>query len=170
MLKLPTLTKSSQHLATGHRCQGGFSLIEVLVAVIVLSIGLLGISGIQLIGLKYNDSAYLRTQASLFAYDIMDRMRANRAAAIAGNYDKALSAFDPLAAVPGTSAPVAQSDLYDWYRKLNSELRASGAIDCNNAGICTITVQWDDRRAEEKRDDTRNPNEYLKQVVVAGQL
>lgn len=57
--------------------QQGFTLVEVLVAIVVLSIGLLGLAGLQATGLRNNHSAYLRTQATLQAYDIIDRMRAN---------------------------------------------------------------------------------------------
>ncbi len=56
----------------------GFTLLEILVAVLVLSIGLLGIAGLQVTGLRFNHSAYARTQATLLAYELADRMRANR--------------------------------------------------------------------------------------------
>ncbi len=57
--------------------QYGFSLLEVLIALLVLSIGLLGLAGLQTLGLKFNMQSYQRTQAALLAYDIVDRMRAN---------------------------------------------------------------------------------------------
>lgn len=56
----------------------GFSLIEVLVALLVLSIGLLGLAALQTTGLAFNHQSYERTQAVLQAYDIIDRMRANK--------------------------------------------------------------------------------------------
>ena len=59
--------------------QRGATLIEVLVAMLVLSIGLLGLAGMQMTALKSNQSAYYRSQATVLAYDIIDRMRANRA-------------------------------------------------------------------------------------------
>ncbi|MFZ3288159.1 MAG: type IV pilus modification protein PilV, partial [Telluria sp.] len=61
--------------------QQGFSLIEVLITMLIVSIGLLGIAGIIVTNLKHNQSSYARTQASLLVSDIVDRMRANRAAA-----------------------------------------------------------------------------------------
>src|SRR5690606_3260878 len=63
------------------RPQHGFSLIEVLVALLVLSVGLLGLAMLQIEGLKHNTDAYYRTQATVLAYDIIDRMRANSDAA-----------------------------------------------------------------------------------------
>ena len=61
--------------------QSGFSLLEVLVSVVILSIGLLGMAGIQLKGLSSNNSANLRTQATLLANDLAERMHANPRAA-----------------------------------------------------------------------------------------
>ena len=57
----------------------GFTLLEILIAVGVLSIGLLGIAGLQALGQRSNHSAYLRSQATALAYDMIDRMRANKA-------------------------------------------------------------------------------------------
>lgn len=56
---------------------GGFTLLEVMVAAVVLSVGLLSLAGLQVIGLRTSHSSYLRTQATIQSYDIIDRMRAN---------------------------------------------------------------------------------------------
>src|SRR5918999_807642 len=142
--------------------ESGFTLLEVLVALVVLSLGLLGVYGLQLTSLKNNDSAYLRSQATLYAYEIIDRLRANREAALAGAYNKTLSAFSSLT-VPGSGASIAEIDRYEWYQNLETTLpSAQGAIDCNASAICTATVQWDDVRAE--------GSTALKQQVVAAQL
>lgn len=61
------------------RRAGGFSMIEVLVALLVLLIGLLGVVRMQLLSVQNNQGAYLRTQATYIASDMLDRMRANRA-------------------------------------------------------------------------------------------
>ena len=71
---------------TRHRHRG-FTLIEALVALVVLSIGLLGVAALQLASLQANYGASQRTQATFLAQDIVDRMRANRDAAVAGDYD-----------------------------------------------------------------------------------
>ncbi len=65
--------------------QQGFTLIEVLVAVVVLSIGLLGLAGLQTTGLRNNQSAYYASQAAIYANDIFERMRAK------GKTDKAIA-------------------------------------------------------------------------------
>jgi type IV pilus assembly protein PilV len=64
----------------------GFTLREILITVLILSIGLLGLAGLQVSSMKSNHSSYLRTQATLMAYDMIDRMRANPTAVTAGDY------------------------------------------------------------------------------------
>lgn len=120
----------------------GFSLIEVLVAVLVLSIGLLGLAALQATSLKSNDGAYLRTQATILSYDLFDRMRANRAAAWAGDYDIDIGDSAPT----GTSR--AQQDVNFWLGQLATKLPSGdGEVDCSNAPNCRVLVQWNDERA-----------------------
>ena len=69
----------------------GFTLMEVLVALLVLSIGLLGMAGMQVFSLSSNYDAYLRTQATFFAYELIDKVRANRTEALVGGYDTAIA-------------------------------------------------------------------------------
>lgn len=65
----------------------GFSLIEVMIALVVLSIGLVGLAALLVQGQKYNRSALISSQATFLAYDMADRMRANRAGVNADAYD-----------------------------------------------------------------------------------
>lgn len=94
----------------------GFSLIEVLIALVVFSIGLLGVAGLQMSGLRANNSSALRSQATYLAYDMADRMRANIQGINDGSYNN-LSG-DP--GDPGcvssncTPALMAQTDLHEW--------------------------------------------------------
>src|SRR3974390_2387698 len=126
----------------------GFTLVEVLVALVVLAIGLLGIAKLMLFSSHSNDSAYLRSQATALANEILDNMRANRAAAINGSYDTA-AATAP--AVPGTlceaagacTAPqVALYDVYKWKRRLNanSGLAPPGALPFGQGSVTTALV------------------------------
>lgn len=100
------------------RNQQGATLIEVMVAVLVLSIGLLGVASLQLFGLRYNQSAYLRSQATVLAYDIADRMRANPNGVSAGYYDNIDSASlptDPACISTGcTNQQLANHDIREW--------------------------------------------------------
>lgn len=98
-----------------NQCRG-FSMVEVLVAVFVLAIGILGIAGLQLTGVKNNHSAYLRSQATLFAYDMIDRARSNPVAYTAGVYNNPAAALDAdcLTVTGCTPAEMAGNDMYEW--------------------------------------------------------
>lgn len=118
----------------------GFTLVEALVTLLALSIGLLGVAGMQLTGLRNNMSASWRTQGTYLAYDILDRMRANRD----NRADYAiLVSEDP----SGTTT--AANDLIAWKAHLSSTLPSgNGSVTVAGADQdeITITVQWDDSR------------------------
>ena len=126
--------------------QSGFTLLEILVALLVLAIGLLGLAGLMTSSMRNNLSASHRTQATWQAYDIIDRMRANRAVATAGGYVTALGA----AAVCSAAVPagtVAQQDIAAWKNQIACALPAGdGSIAVNAAREATIVVQWNDSR------------------------
>jgi len=67
--------------------QAGSTLIEVIVALLVITIGLLGLLAMQVYTLKANQSAYLRSQATILAYELADAMRAQRVQALDGGFD-----------------------------------------------------------------------------------
>jgi len=131
----------------------GFTLLEILIAVVVLSIGLLGIAGLQALGQRSNHSAYLRSQATALAYDMIDRMRANKAGIKGGDYN----AVDTTANTytnPGCdsstcdSSQMAQYDMYDWQQELSNQLpTGNGTVQGAGTGSdFTVTVMWDDDR------------------------
>jgi type IV pilus assembly protein PilV len=64
----------------------GFTLIETLVALVIMSVGLLGIAALHVESVKSARSATLRTKAVTLAVDMAEKMRANRAGMLAGNY------------------------------------------------------------------------------------
>ena len=123
----------------------GFTLVEIMIAVFVLAIGLLGMAGLQMASLKNNHSAYLRTQAVEYAYDITDRMRANSVglttggALIGGSYDNQTPTedtncyYDPVADTTTgcTPAQMAGNDLFDLITDgAGSELPAGSSVVC----------------------------------------
>ena len=110
----------------------GFTLIEVLVTVIILAIGLLGIAGLQAIGLRYNQSALLRTQATQLAYDMADRMRTNNLGFSAGNYDQPTStAVANCSTTTGcTPAEMATNDMFVWSDTLSNTLPGGVGVVC----------------------------------------
>ncbi len=133
----------------------GFTLVEALVALLVLSIGLLGVAAMQLSSLRANSGAFQRSQATFLAQDLADRMRANRTAALAQAYD-----FTFGTAPPPAPANTAEIDLAAWKARLAATLPpgSSGstaddpdaAVTTNVAtGIVTIAIRWDDSRGSE---------------------
>jgi type IV pilus assembly protein PilV len=125
----------------------GMTLVETLVALLVLSIGLLGVAALQMTSLRNNHAAHMRSQATALAYDIADRMRANRSVAVSGGYDVALGA------IPAAPATLADIDVTAWKNSLAAALPAGdGAVATNPAGdpnIVRITIRWDDSRGVE---------------------
>ena len=118
----------------------GFTLLEILIAVVILSVGLLGLAGLQARSLQTNQSAMLRSQATVLAYDMIDRMRANRAKARDGDYNQLLASAAP------AGGTVEKDDIIAWLADIARKLpTGDGAINVN-ADIVTVTVQWDDSR------------------------
>lgn len=120
--------------------QNGFTLLEVLVTMVVMSLGLLGYAGLQMASLKNSASAYQRSQATILAYDMIDRMRANRSQAVGGTYNIAMGAS------PG-GAGIAGADLVDWKTLVGNALPGGDAsINVDGTGNALITIQWADKR------------------------
>lgn len=126
----------------------GFTLIEVLVALLVLSIGLLGVAGLQLASLRDSQDAYMRSQASILAMDITERMRANRDAARANEYDIALTA------TPAAGTARSAQDLQEWRTRIADALpNGKGAVS-TAPELVTVTVQWSNRQDGEDATDS----------------
>jgi type IV pilus assembly protein PilV len=136
----------------------GFSLLEVMIALLVLSIGLLGLAGLQTFSLKFNHQSYERTQATLLIYDIMDRITANPIAARAGDFDNVpagslASAYAASASCQTTGcspSALASYDINSWKLQLESSkviAQGTGAVLRANPGDLTgciydITITW----------------------------
>ncbi len=145
--------------------QRGFSLIEVLVTMLIVSVGLLGIAGIIVTNMKNNQSSYARSQASILVNDIVDRMRANRGTAelSPSPYELALTGTpDVLAGVPG-------ADLSEWRAAVAAAVPSGlGAVSFNAATRnVTVTVQWNDSRAQ---GDGRTVGLSQQQFIVVTRL
>lgn len=134
----------------------GLTLIEVLVTLLVLAIGLLGLGALQNSGLRYNHSSLLRSQATLLAYDILDRMRVNKDHI--QDYAIDLGTHPPGVTDCSTETCMSAYDLTQWKNQISQLLpKGDGAIAVqrlNSANITdplhrvTITIQWDDTRGQ----------------------
>jgi len=134
--------------------QSGVGLIEVLIAVLVLSIAFLGIAALQAMSLSTNNSAMARSMATIASYSILDAMRADIASARSGAYNTKVTAN---ACPAGTSGTLASAQIYQWCtsqlgnKSLGAVASTKGEIACNAVGTasadCTITITFDDSRA-----------------------
>ncbi|HET6805377.1 MAG TPA: type IV pilus modification protein PilV [Frateuria sp.] len=140
------------------RRQAGVGLIEVMVAMLILSIGFLGVAALLATSLSTNNSAMARSMATVSSYSILDAMRADLANARGGSYNATVTA-SKCSAVAATGLPGAQ--LKVWCGQLGQNLGAldstKGTIACNAAGTssadCQVTVTFDDSRSGEGGSD-----------------
>lgn len=139
--------------------QSGFSLLEVLIAVVILSVGLLGLAGMQVTSLKYVTSSLQRTQATSLAYDILDRLRANPTGTYATTLANAASGYSSSSGAcfgNGANCSANQTALFDlseWKTAIESLLpRGQGSVVVQAPGAgstiraVTIMLEWEDRR------------------------
>ncbi len=153
--------------------KNGFTLIEVLISLFVLSVGLLGLAALQATSMASNTDSYVRTQATLIAYDIVDKMRANPSGVAAGGYDTQTtsSAATKYATYLSCKASTCNCDgagascdannlaIYDlgtWYEKMTKPEVLPGAYDASDTShlatverdannLVTITIRWIER-------------------------
>lgn len=141
--------------------QDGFTLLEVLVALLVLSIGLLGLAGLQTIGMRSNMMATMRTLSTQYTYNISDRMRSNPDGLTTTNQFYVIGVDDPTPVITSadncyilecTPAQTANFDLWQWRNEMGKLPGIKSQITQGTAGgitVHTITVHW---------NETRDPN------------
>lgn len=124
----------------GRQC--GVGLVEILVAIVVLSIGLLGIAALQTRALKNAESSLARSQAVMLSYFMLDAMRANRAAATSEEYD-----LGKTCEVVTDAGNLIAHDQHVWTSAIKASLgdHACGEIDCQGSE-CVVRIYWDDSR------------------------
>ncbi len=159
------------------RTQSGMTLLEVLIALLVLSVGLLGMAGLQLTGMKMTNDSYYRSQATWLAYDIYDRMRANYdQASNTNNYRISLSDSAPTGATDCatttcTAVQMAKYDLASWKDMLAAKLPAGdGEIiyqDMGSGRRYTVAIQWDDSPGNAVVSDDTPDGHKLKVLQIS---
>lgn len=159
----------------------GFTLLEILVALVVLSIGLIGLAGMQSTSLRFNTDAYMRSQATALAYEMADRVRAN-AQALADDataYDKGWGAEGTANAdcrdeTGCTPAAMAADDLFVWNERVSDILPLgrseicrytdAATLDCSVAAATlghVIRIRWDGNRDGVVDPEVPDPNETI---------
>ncbi len=157
------------HHLTKSIAQRGFTLIEVLVAALVLAIGILGLATAMLTGLKSDKSAYFRSQASTIAYDMADRMRLNKTSV------DSYVGLDTNDATPAANTCITNSsgcspanlvnvDFREWKANFSNVFgltkyapmlpNGRGVITQDGAGRYVITITWQEDDWNANPDDT----------------
>ncbi|MBX2838161.1 MAG: type IV pilus modification protein PilV [Gammaproteobacteria bacterium] len=145
-----------------HTTQRGVGIIEVLIALVLISAGFLAAAQMQMRGMQYSQSAYSHSQAYFMATEIMDRMRANTEGMMDGAYNNRETSavlIDPQCGTnPCNAAEIAQQDLYDWSANLHDltdgvtnfqpvlpssdAIAARGVINALGGGFFQIVIEW----------------------------
>jgi len=180
------------------RNQSGFTLIESMVAIVVMAMGLIGIALMQAQGLKFSDGAYSRTQASMLANDIIDRMRVHADSAIAQHaqlrkegvaaaetteeIDDYIGAFIIASeAIEADSGLCVYSDNVDpgelilievacWKDAIDKQLNGTAVIEANNATSISVVISWLDRSTRKADIDENSEKRSLTIVSEFGNL
>jgi len=140
--------KNFSSLTSKNRCQG-LTLVEILIALLVLSVGLLGLTAMQTTAVKYTTSANQRTQATALAYDLVDRMRINRLAALNDDYLVAFEVPVPVCGAFDGSGSLRDQDIAAWRNAIACRLPQSTGSVIRIGDEFTITIRWDDSQGLE---------------------
>lgn len=160
--------------------QSGFSLLEVLIAIVIFSFALLGIAGMMTVTIRSNHNGYLRSQATILANDMASKMRANVGGLWAHAYDSSggnvpndiTTICDKTSRC--TKEQLAQLDMEQWGSSLNQLLPSgTGTLRCQNvappsgimssgnwqasppfSGMCVITVNWNESNETGSEDQS----------------
>jgi type IV pilus assembly protein PilV len=137
-------------MTTIHRVRG-FTLLEVLIALLILGFGLLGLAALQAYSVKTNQSAHLRSQATALANMLMDNIRSNRASLdsyYSNSYAEFACGSDPAADPPATH------DLETWRQQIACQLpQGRGAVAPISATEVAVCIRWSDARWESEDGD-----------------
>ncbi|MEO7241278.1 MAG: type IV pilus modification protein PilV [Variovorax sp.] len=123
--------------------QRGSSLIEVLIAILVLSFGLLAAAALQVSAMRNSQSSYEHAQMTLLTNGILDAMRSNLPGVSAGEYEIA----SWTCAAPGGGGSLAASDIANWITSVHAQINAGACAQITCAARqCTVALRWDDSR------------------------
>ncbi|MFY0666274.1 MAG: type IV pilus modification protein PilV [Natronospirillum sp.] len=148
-------------LLSGRQRQRGVSLLEVLVAMTVLAIGLLGMAALLGNAMQYNQGAQARTQAVLLANDMVERVRANRP----NRVQYAVFAGNPLACNPAWTPvagnTVAQNDISEWLNNIGCNLPGGVGEIQVDGDMLGVAVGWTDTTGANAVDENTEAQELF---------
>jgi type IV pilus assembly protein PilV len=143
-----SMLRHPRHRHPSRRAARGATLLEVLIAVLIMAVGLLGIAALQSVSLRNTQGASERSNAVIQSYAMFDMLRANRDVARAGGYDEGWRCE-----VPEDLTTRVDADRARWILQLRASMgpTACGRVTCG-AVACEVGVRWDDSRATDGDD------------------
>lgn len=158
------------------RANGGFSLIEVLIALVVLAVGLLGVAMMQVMSLRFTQSANERTVATNLAYELIDMMRSNRL--LASQYTAiAYDSFDSVTTAGGcdreTAADAADpaSNMARWRCEVRVALpNGAAVVRLPGDGVVQVDMRWTDAHWKQDSDPGDGTDEQQVVFTVESRL
>ncbi len=169
--------------------QHGFTLLEVLITLVVFSVGLLGIAGLQMTGMKQTHNSHLRSLATTQAMDMADRMRANMEGVENGDYDKVYANCNANCETGECdAAKMAEFDVCEWAKETVAALPSGAArvcldatpaptsaatdwstgFECSGTGnIYAVKIQWTERTldSDDQGTNTTSLRHYYMRVT-----
>lgn len=135
----------------------GFTLVEVMVALVVLAIGMLGLASIQAVGLQNNATAYMRTLSMQSAYNMADMIRTanDTDGTVTASFDAVTSTLGsaPASCIQNNttlpncnSTAMATFDIYQWKERLADILPSGRGAVTRTGEIYEIKIMWDEDR------------------------
>lgn len=151
--------------------QVGATMIEILVTILVLAVGLLGLSATQVMSLKNGNNAHHRYTAALAAQEMAERMRANPDGLELGSYsaksvDGSETSPSCSASLACSAADLARLDLYDWGQVISTNLPGGTGEIGVSGGTVTLTVKWKEQHTGEKQGSSAGGTEESTFVMV----
>jgi type IV pilus assembly protein PilV len=169
------VTRSLIDRLPGARAQRGFSMLEILITLFLLTMWLLASAGVQSSSLQFTKAAAFRTQAVYLATELAERMQANKPAAVAGSYSSSggsiTSSTDCTTSLCSSGA-LATFDLAEWSGRVTAALPNATVsvtpVAIQNPITYTIVVSWADRRTDRTyaASGTSEAFSYTSTVIV----
>ena len=135
----------------------GFTLLEVMVAMVIFSVGMLGLAGIQALALQNNNTAYMRTIAMQQSYNMADLLRLSK------NFNEVIdSNYNPITPAIGSdpttdciaddlttdcsTSELAEFDIFHWKTRLDKALPSGRGTVTKTGDVYEIIIMWDEQR------------------------
>lgn len=127
--------------------ESGMSLLEVMVAVVVLSVGLIGVASLMLTSMRNNDATLARTQSTMLANEMYEKILANLPGAAAGHYSVSFASTLPTTATPMCDTAICSTqqiavwDIATWAARINKVLVGSDAEITVDSSVDPMVIQ-----------------------------